>query len=109
MKQACRGVGILLKLISVVVKKTRRDVTESRDRRWSSSGNWLERVPGEISWQAPKVESREELGLRPGARPKATEQKRGVQNIEAWVGRRSRKDKTRALGSGNDGPSVRPA
>ena len=47
-----------------------------------------------------------ELGLRPGARPEATEHKRGVQSIGAWVGRRLRKDRTGALGSVNDGPSV---
>ena len=78
----------------------------SRERRWSSSGKWTEKVSGEKSWHAPKVESGTELGLSPGARPEAIEQKRSVQSIGAWVGRRSRKDKTGALGSGNDGPSV---
>ena len=56
--------------------------------------------------QAPKVESRTELGLRPGARPEAIERKGGVQSTGAWVGRRLRKDRTGARGSGNDEPSV---
>ena len=44
--------------------------------------------------------------LRPRARPEAIERKRSVQSIEAWVGRRSGKDTTGALGSSNDVPSV---
>ena len=56
--------------------------------------------------QAPKVESRNELGLRPGARPEEIERKGSVQNTGAWVGRRLRNDRTGARGSGNDGPSV---
>ena len=63
-------------------------------------------MSGETSWQAPKVKSGIELGLRPGASPEAIERKRGVQSIGAWVGRRSRQDTTGALGSSNDGPSV---
>ena len=63
-------------------------------------------MSGETSWQASKVESGTELGLRPGARPEAIERKRGVQSIGAWAGRRSRKDRTEALGFGDDGPSV---
>ena len=52
------------------------------------------------------MESGTELGLKPGARPEAIERERRVQSIGAWAGRRSRKDRTEALGSGNDGPSV---